>query len=152
MNRLVVSWCSPLRRAVVTGRSGSPTSTKQNAERKQLGLDANALRSKYPTPEVTFSGSGSGGGGAQCVQLCPGKTGKFALKGKFSSGSLFLVESNDVEVVEEQQTAGGWEATVKAKPDASRRGFAVSVTAPVSSIQVRPRPGESAASTPSPST
>jgi len=110
---------------------------KQNAERKQLGLDANALRAKYPTPEVTFSGSGSGGAGAQCIQLCPGKTGKFALKGKFSPGSLFLVESNDVEVLEEKQTTTGWEATVKAKADAPPERVRVSVTAPVSSIQVQ---------------
>ena len=112
---------------------------KQSAERKQLGLDSNAVKAKYPTPEVTFSASGSGGGaaGSQCVQLCPGKTGKFALKGKLPQGSLVLVQSNDVEVVEEQQTATGWEATVKAKPDAPPERLRVSAISAVSGIQVQ---------------
>jgi hypothetical protein len=112
---------------------------KQNAERKQLGLDSNSVRAKYPTPEVTFAGSGSGGGaaGAQCVQLCPGKTGKLALKGKLPQGSLVQVQSNDVEVVEEQQTATGWEATVKAKPDAPPERLHVGAISAVSGIQVQ---------------
>jgi hypothetical protein len=111
---------------------------KQNAERKQLGLDSNAVRAKYPTPEVTFSGTGSAGGaaGARCVALCPGKTGKFEVKGKLPQGSLVLVQSNDVEVVEEKQTASGWEATVKAKPDAPPELLTVSATSAVSGIQV----------------
>ena len=110
---------------------------KQSAERKQLGLDANAVRAKYPTPEVTFSGSGSGAAGSQCIQLCPGKTGKLALKGKVPPGSLFQVQSNDVEVVEEQQTATGWEATVKAKPDAPPERLRVAAISAVSGIQVQ---------------
>jgi len=112
---------------------------KQSAERKQLGLDANAVKAKYPTPEVTFSGSGSGGGaaGGQCVQLCPGKTGKVVLKGKLPQGSLVLVQSNDVEVVDEQQTATGWEATVKAKADAPPERLRVGAISAVSGIQVQ---------------
>ena len=110
---------------------------KQSAERKQLGLDAKTLKTKYPTPEVTFSGVGSGGGAAatQCVQLCPGKTGTFVLKGKLPQGSLVLVQSNDVEVLEEKQTSTGWEATVKAKPDAPPQMFQVAVISAVSAIQ-----------------
>ncbi len=109
---------------------------KQSAERKKLGLDAKALKTKYPTPEVTFSAVGSGGAGTQCLQLCPGKSGKFVLKGKLSPESLVLVQSNDVEVVEEQQTSAGWEATVKAKPDAPPELLPVSVISAVSTIQV----------------
>jgi len=114
---------------------------KQSAERKQLGLDANTVKAKYPTPEVTFSGTGSGtgaaGAGGQCLQLCPGKTGKLALKGKLPQGSLVQVESNDVEVVEEQQTASGWEATVKAKADAPPERLRVAAISAVSGIQVQ---------------
>lgn len=111
---------------------------KASAERKQLGLDSSAVRAKYPTPEVTFSGAGSGGGAsARCVALCPGKTGKFELKGKLPQGSLVVVQSNDVEVVEEKQTAGGWEATVKAKPDAPPELLGVAAISAVSGIQVR---------------
>jgi len=111
---------------------------KTSAERKQLGLDSNAVRARYPTPEVLFSGTGSEGGaaGAGCVALCPGKTGKFALKGKLPQGSLVLVQSNDVEVVEEKQTASGWEATIKAKPDAPPEMLTVGAIAAVSGIQV----------------
>lgn len=112
---------------------------KQSAERKQLGLDAKAVKAKYPTPEVTFSGSGAGGGaaGARCLQLCPGKTGTFVLKGKLPEGSLVLVQSNDVEVVEEKQTSAGWEATVKARPDAPPEMLRVAATSAVSAIQVQ---------------
>jgi len=111
--------------------------TKASAERKQLGLDAKSLKTKYPTPEVTFSGIGSGGGAAaSCVALCPGKTGKFMVKGKLPQGSLVVVQSNDVEVVEEKQTASGWEATVKARPDAPPEVLGVSAISAVSAIQV----------------
>ena len=110
---------------------------KQSAERKKLGLDPKAIRSKYPTPEVTFSGVGSGGAaGAQCLQLCPGQTGKFVLKGKLPPGSLVVIQSNDVEVIEEQQTSAGWEATVKAKADAPPQMLQVSAISAVSLIQV----------------
>ncbi len=114
---------------------------KSSAERKQLGLDAKALKTKYPTPEVTFSGIGSGGGGAaaSCVALCPGKTGKFEVKGKLPPGSLVVVESNDVEVIEEKQTASGWEATVKARPDAPPELLRVSAISAVSAIQASVR-------------
>ena len=109
---------------------------KQSAERKQLGLDAKTLRTKYGTPEVTFSGSGAGATGTQCLQLCPGKTGKFVLKGKLPPGSLVVVRSNDVEVLEEQQTSTGWEATVKAKPDAPPQLLPISAISAVSMIEV----------------
>lgn len=112
---------------------------QQSAERKQLGLDDKALKAKYPTPEVTFSGSGAAGGaaGTRCVQLCPGKTGTFVLKGKLPERSLVLVQSNDVEVVEEKQTSAGWEATVKAKPDAPPELLRVGAISAVSGIQVQ---------------
>jgi hypothetical protein len=111
---------------------------KQSAERKQLGLDAKTLRSKYGTPEVTFSGVGSGAGatGTQCLQLCPGQTGKFVLKGKLPPGSLVVVRSDDVEVLEEQQTSAGWEATVKAKRDAPPELLSIAAISAVSMIEV----------------
>ena len=139
MNRLVVLLVLA---APATGgdwqKRQSEFYAKQSAERKQLGLDAKAIKAKYPTPEVTFSGVGSGAGAsAQCVALCPGKTGKFVLKGKLPQGSLVVVQSNDVEVVDEQQTATGWEATVKAKPDAPPELLNVAAISAVSAIQVR---------------
>jgi hypothetical protein len=109
---------------------------KQSAERKQLGLDAKTLRTKYGTPEVTFSGAGSGAGATatQCLQLCPGKTGKFVLKGKLPPGSV-VIRSNDVEVLEEQQTSTGWEATVKAKADAPPQLLPIAAISAVSVIE-----------------
>ena len=81
--------------------------SKASAERKELGLDSKAVKAKYPTPEVTFSGSGSstGGGVGRCLALCPGKTGRLEVKGKIPQGSLVLVQSNDVEIVEENAEA-----------------------------------------------
>lgn len=110
---------------------------KASAERKQLGLDDKAVKAKYPTPQVTFSGAGSGGGAAAaaCVSICPGKTAKVRIKGKLPEGSLVLVQSNEVEVVEEQQTAGGWEATLKAKPDAPPELLRMSAISAVSGIR-----------------
>ncbi len=108
---------------------------KQSAERKQLGLDTKTLRTKYGTPEVTFSGVGSGATATQCLALCPGKTGKFVLKGKLPPGSLVVVRSNDVEVVEEQQTSTGWEATMKAKPDAPPQLLPIAAISAVSTIE-----------------
>ena len=107
---------------------------KSSAERKQLGLDSNAARAKFPSPEVTFSGLGAGAG-ASCVAICPGKTAKVQLKGKLPQGSLVLVQSGDVEVVEERQTPGGWEATLKARPDAPPEMLRVVATSAVSAIQ-----------------
>jgi len=109
---------------------------RSSAERKQLGLDSNGAKAKFPTPEVTFSGIGSAGGAAgNCVVLCPGKTAKVQLKGKLPQGSLVLVQSSDVEVVEEKQTVGGWEATLKARPDAPPELLRVVATSAVSAIQ-----------------
>ncbi len=138
MNRLVVLLVLA---APATGgdwqKRQSEFYAKASAERKQLGLDSKALKAKYPTPEVTFSGIGSGGGAAaRCVALCPGKTGRFEVKGKLPQGSLVVVQSNDVEIVEEKQTAAGWEATVKAKPDAPPELLGVSAISAVSTIQV----------------
>ncbi len=112
--------------------------SKASAERKQLGLDSKAVKEKYPTPEVTFSGSASstGGGAGRCLALCPGKTGRLEVKGKLPQGSLVVVESNDVEIVEEKQTPGGWEATVKAAADAPPELIRMAVISAVSAIRV----------------
>lgn len=110
---------------------------KSTAERQKLGLDQSAAKSKYPTPEVTFSMAGSpGGSAARCVAVCPGKTAKVALNGKLPPNSLVLVESDDFEVVQEGQTARGWEGTVKAKADAPPRMVRLTATSPVSAIRV----------------
>ena len=139
-----MKWAGVLVLVLAAGAAGDDWQKRQSefykktsAERKQLGLDSNAVRAKYPTPEVTFGGTGSAGGAsARCVAICPGKTGKLELKGKLPQGSLVLVQSNDVEVLEEKQTASGWEATVKAKPDAPPELLGVSAISAVSGIQV----------------
>ena len=45
------------------------------------------------------------------------------------------MESNDVEVLEEKQTAGGWEATLKAKPDAPPELLRMTAFSAVSGIR-----------------
>ena len=57
LNDWSCSWCSPLRRAVVTRRSGMRLSTRrQNASRKRAGATRHErVRSRDPTPEVALT-------------------------------------------------------------------------------------------------
>jgi hypothetical protein len=100
------------------------------AERKKLGLDKDAakLKAAYPTPEVQFKGPGA----QSCAVVCPGKTATVLLEGKLPLKSGVFVHSLDIEVVKEEVSAKGWEATLKAKPLAPPSRVSVDVLAPVS--------------------
>jgi len=77
----------------------------QEAERKRLGLtDWAQVRAKYPCPEITL---------CQAARVAPGATGNLAVRGKFISGSKFLLENDDVEVVKENATTTEYHATVR---------------------------------------
>lgn len=102
------------------------------AERKKLGLDKDAakLKAAYPTPEVQFKGEGP----QSCAVVCAGKTAQVQLVGKLPLKSGVFVRSSDLEVVKEQVSAKGWEATLKAKPLAPPSRVGVEALAAVSLI------------------
>jgi hypothetical protein len=80
-------------------------------ELKSSGLDASALKQKYPTPEVTFS---------RPARVAPGGVGEVVLRGTFRQGTKFLFDSDKVEVVKETlnaragQKESEYHATIKA--------------------------------------
>lgn len=96
---------------------------KQAAERKRLGLDEEKAAKAYPTPEVFFGASWA----------CPGETSTVLLQGKLQPGTLVGTPSQSVEIVKEELTPRGWQATVKVKPGTKDR-VTLQVIAPVSGI------------------
>lgn len=100
----------------------------QAAERQRQGLaDHKALFAKYPTPEITL---------CQPAHLAPGGTGETILRGKFTPGSQFLFENDDVDVVKENATATEYRATVKAAAGVGPGVATVHVFTPVSASTV----------------
>lgn len=99
------------------------------AERKKLGLDRNpdALRARYPTPEVTF--------GAPRV-VCPGAVADVKLDGKIQEGSLVVARTDAAEVISGARTKdGGWAGKIRAAPGAAPGPVNLVVVAPVSTIE-----------------
>lgn len=96
---------------------------KQAAERKRLGLDGAKAAKAYPTPEVFFGASWA----------CPGETSTVLLEGKLLPGTLVGTGSQSVEIVKEELTPRGWQASVKVKPG-TKDGVTLQVIAPVSGI------------------
>jgi hypothetical protein len=80
-------------------------------ELKSAGLDASAVREKYPTPEVTLCRS---------ARVAPGGVGEVVLRGTFRQGTKFLLNSDKVEVIKEAFNASAgqkeseYRATIKA--------------------------------------
>jgi hypothetical protein len=100
--------------------------TKQAAERKRLGLDGEKARKAYPTPEVSFGGGTS--------WACPGESTTLLLQGKLATGTLVGTANEGVEIVKEQLTPQGWQATLKVKPG-TRGPIRLELIAPVSGIR-----------------
>lgn len=98
---------------------------KQAEERKRLGLDSAKAKKAYPTPEVHFGGATS--------WACPGETTTLLLEGKVSPGTLVGTSSDGVEIVKEEITSKGWQATLKVKPG-TRGPVTLQLIAPVSGI------------------
>lgn len=75
------------------------------AERAKLGLSADDLRARYPTPEIRLVAP---------VCVLPGATAEVAVTGRFAAGAKFFVENDDVEIVKESITGNQYRATLKA--------------------------------------
>lgn len=98
-----------------------------DGERKRLGLtDRARLKAQYPTPEISL---------CHAAHVAPGGTANVLVKGKFSVGSKFLFENDDVEVVNEHATATEYTATVRAVAGAGPEYSPLHVFAAVSGIE-----------------
>ena len=102
---------------------------RADVERKKLGLDADRgkLFAQYPTPEVTFLD--------QAPRLACGGTGTVSVAGKFAKGTAFLLNDDEVEVLEEKVTATGWQAKVRVAKAALPADVDLHALAPVSSAE-----------------
>lgn len=124
----VFAWFLPLAAAAPdAGAQSRPEAFHQRAlaERAALKLDAAdpRLAAAYPAPVLTAG---------DAPLACPGQRLAVKVAGRLVAGSLVTVLSEDVVVVNERQTAGGWEATVEVRPNAPPGDVLVRVTSPVS--------------------
>lgn len=94
--------------------------------REKLGLTREALVKQYPTPEIRL---------ASPIPLAPGRQSRVAVGGAFQEKSLFVVESEDLAVTQEQLGPAGWSAQVAVRPGALPQQVGLTVYAPVSGIR-----------------
>ncbi|MGZ6141900.1 MAG: hypothetical protein ACXWLM_01120, partial [Myxococcales bacterium] len=97
------------------------------SQRKKLGLDDKKLYAQYPTPELTFDG--------EPVKLACGGTGTLHITARVPKGTAFLLNDDDVQIVDQKATADGWQAKVKVSPTAAPRDVSVHAIAPVSGAE-----------------
>ncbi len=88
------------------------------AQRQKLGLSPGEAKTKYPTPEIHMMSMA-------CVM--PGATADITVTGKFSAGSRFFIQNDNIEVVKENVAANAYRATVKAAPDIGPQSAAIAV-------------------------
>ena len=108
---------------------------KEEAIRKQareqlaaLGITRDAAKAKYPTPEIRMTTKAC---------MLPGGTGEVVVTGKFPTGSSFVFENDNVEVVKENATATEYRATLKAATGIGPQSAALLVVTPVTAITAR---------------
>jgi hypothetical protein len=91
------------------------------AELQKLGLTRDAAKAKFPTPEIHK---------VSRACLLPGATGEIVIRGKFSPGSKFIFQNDNIEVVKENLTPVEYRATLKAAPGAGPQTANVNVISP----------------------
>jgi hypothetical protein len=94
---------------------------ERQAELQRLGLSAADAKLKYPTPEIQLAS-------AACV--LPGATGDVVVNGKFSPGSKFFVENDNMEIVKESLAGNQYRATVQAVVGIGPETAAIAVISP----------------------
>jgi len=87
-----------------------------------------ALFRKYPTPEITL---------VKPVAVSPGQAAPVSLGGRFADRTAFLVDNDDVELVNPVSSATGFKATLKASPTALPGFASVHAFTPVSGAWAR---------------
>jgi hypothetical protein len=94
-------------------------------EVQKLGVPRDALRSKYPTPEIHLVSSGC---------LLPGGTGDVVIKGKFAPATRFVFQNDSLEVVKESLAGNQYQATVRVAPGTGPQTATVLAISPVTCI------------------
>jgi hypothetical protein len=98
-------------------------------QRIRQGLDGpevqGKLRGRYPTPEVTLE---------RAQPLRRGQSLKVEVPGRFQSGSLFVLDRDDVTARGEKVTERSWRAELVVSPTAAAGPVALEVWAPVSAL------------------
>jgi hypothetical protein len=95
---------------------------------QKLGLTRGDAKTKYPTPEITMVSSG-------CVLA--GGIVDAVVTGKFSPGSKFFVENDNIEIVKESLAGNQYHATLKAAAGIGPETAAIAVMSPVTGQLVR---------------
>jgi hypothetical protein len=90
-----------------------------------LGITRGAAKAKYPTPEI---------GMVTAACLAPGETGEVVVRGKFSAGTQFVVENDNLEVVKESLAGGEYRATLKAATGVGPQTASIRAFSPVTAI------------------
>ena len=102
------------------------------SERQAQGLAAPnqraALFKKYPTPEI---------GLVKPLAVSPGQTAPISLSGRFAERTAFLVDNDDVELVNPVASATGFKATLKTAPTALPGFASLHAFTPVSGAWAR---------------
>ena len=108
---------------------------KEEAIRKQdreqlaaLGIARDAAKVKYPTPEIHMTTNAC---------LLPGESGEVVVKGKFASGTHFIFENDNLEVVKENPAPTEYRATLRAAAGVGPQSAALLVMTPVTGITAR---------------
>ena len=91
------------------------------AAMKSAGLTTEAAKQKYPTPEINLVSS---------AHALPGGTADLVVSGKFSAGSKFFVENDNIQIQKEALTGNQYRATVQAAPGIGPETAAVAVISP----------------------
>jgi hypothetical protein len=94
---------------------------------QRTGLPRDALKAKYPTPEIHLTSGG-------CV--LPGGTGEVVVKGKFAPGTRFIFEDDNLEVVKESLVGGEYRATLKAATGIGPQSAGLLAITPVTALTV----------------
>jgi hypothetical protein len=95
---------------------------------EKMGVPRGTLKAKYPTPEIHMVSSGC---------LMPGSTGEVVVKGKFATGTQFVFENDNVEVVKDALTPTEYHATVKIAPGIGPQSAGLIAVTPVTGITAR---------------
>jgi hypothetical protein len=106
------------------------------AQRKKLGLDADRakLYAQYPTPEVTFE--------SDLTPVGCGQSAQVTIEGRFSKRTAFVIRRDDVQALSDKLSATGWQARLRAAPDALPGPIEVAAIAPVSGASSQRRIAE----------
>jgi hypothetical protein len=98
-----------------------------DAQQKKLGIDRARAYEQYPTPEVSFEGDPK--------RVACGDLASVSLGGKFAKGTSFLVNDDEVQIVDQKPGATGWTAKLKVLPTAAPRNVTVAAILPVSGAE-----------------